>query len=150
MFIKVVVLIGFFIVAAGMTNVAVGVGAAVLAVAVRHFTNFETGLLTAIIVTTFLYSNLPFGEGDEHGHAAPSTHWDPWGMAFRLVASVMVSTGAAIFTLAGTDASTKIFLMDRAVLLHNLVRILPLGAGCFALLTVFQIATNWSSAQPQG
>ena len=150
MFIKLVVLIGFFIVAAGMTNVAVGVGAALLAVAVRHYTNFETGLLTAIIVTTFLYSNLPFGEDAHHEGQGPSTFLDPWGMAFRFVASLMISAGAAIFTLAGTDASTKIFLLDRAVLLHNLVLILPLGALCFALLTVFQIATNWSSAQSQG
>lgn len=145
----------FFLLSWAMTNLPLGLLATVAIPVVAVKSNAYNGFLVGTIIAGFCWGNLPLGDGDSHAHEAghapaADNFWDPWGIAYRLVATSVCLAFLTGVTLAISDKTDVILWMDRAQLANIAITIIKLGAGCMALLTAYVVATNYSSAQAQG
>lgn len=117
-----------------------------------------TILLISIAIALIAY-NTPFFSGDDHGHgdhghaAAPRPgaldYFDPWGIVFRLAASIATCSFLTGFSLACTGADVQVLGMARDVLAGIALKGLIGGVVTLGILVVVQLVMHWGSAVPQ-
>lgn len=145
----------FFMLAWAMTNLPLGLLATIAIPVVAFKTNAFNGFLIGSIIAGFCWGNLPLGDGDHHAHEAghapaADNFWDPWGIAYRLIASAVCLAATTGFMLAISGPTDILLFTPRAELTSAVLWTIRLGAGCLALLTAYVVAINYSSAQAQG
>jgi len=162
--VKLMAFVGLLMTTGAMTNHLVMLLTAVVVLLVRGVSVFGMfsvglgfgiyqGLLAGFLFGALVWGNLPFEDDHGHEHGAAPSHgdfWDPWGIAFRLVTSVMVCLGATLFSCAVSEVGTHVLGVDRSELMTTVVLVFRGGAVLLALLAAAQVALNWSSALPQG
>ena len=149
---------GFFFLSWAMTNLPIGLLATLAVPVVSHFSNSYNGFLVGGIIAGIAWGNLPLGGGDHdhhhddgHAHAhAEDTFWNPWGIAYRAVATVVVLAALSAFLGKNVGPAYAVLWTAPAKVVEYGLMVIVGGVACMALLVVFVILSNWGSAQAQG